>query len=292
MTQNSLFSTQEFIEASRKFVCIRIETYENKASEAMVRKLLGGRFENTAFVLFDPSGTRMLSKTGRSPNQGLSSARGPGHKASDSAVVSEMNRIARKFKTKADPTLAELQDFHSFKQALNVAAADQRLLVLVNAPTTDHEKLGEKLKPVFADPETVGRFHLDFLDASTDKDWAKVLRGSKKGPGIMIVQSGQFGLDGKVVAHLGLDHSVDEIRQSLLIANQKFAKLEKEKTTRPMFKLDVEKESNTSRPYPTVKIVTEMERSINVALAAAHVPETGAGAEVKSINTLARLPFW
>jgi len=57
-----LFATKEFIEASRKFVCIRIETYENKKSEAMVRKLLGGKFANTAFAIFNPTGTQQLSR--------------------------------------------------------------------------------------------------------------------------------------------------------------------------------------------------------------------------------------
>lgn len=195
----------------------------------MVRELLGGRFANTAFVLFNPSGTRMLSKTGRSPNQGLSSSRGPGRGASDSDVVSEMDRIARRYEPKGNLESAELQDFHSLKQSLNVASADQRLLVLVNAPKSDHGNLAEKLKPVFADSETIGKFHLDFLGEKTDKNWTAAVKGSKTKPGIMIVQSSQFGLDGKVVDQLELNESVDEIKKALLNANKKFAKVEKRK---------------------------------------------------------------
>ena len=236
MTKNSLFSTQEFIEASRKYVCIRIETYGSKKNEEMVRRLLGGKFVNTVFVLFDPTGESELSRTGRSPNQGLSKR---GRKANDETVVSEMNRIVEQFEPKDNLQMAGLQDFDSLKEAINVASADQRLLVLVNVNQTERDALREKLKPVFTHADVIGKFHLDFLDTKIDETWTKLVTGiedkgteekiAKEKPGIMIVRSSQFGLDGKVVAQLPLSQTVDEFKTALLAENKKFAEAEKRK---------------------------------------------------------------
>jgi len=46
-----LFSQPEFIRASRKFVCVRLESYESEEHQKLVRAFLDGRFENTAFCL-------------------------------------------------------------------------------------------------------------------------------------------------------------------------------------------------------------------------------------------------
>jgi hypothetical protein len=66
-----LFSQKEFIDASRNFVCVRLESYESKEHQDMVRSFLDGRFENTAFCILAPDGKERLSGTGRSPNAGL-----------------------------------------------------------------------------------------------------------------------------------------------------------------------------------------------------------------------------
>ena len=115
---------------------VRIETYENKEAEKMVRSLLNGTYANTAFCIFDPQGEQRLSGTGRSPTQVI------GRRLSDSndRVIAEMKRIASQYQSKSDG-VAELQDFLSFRQALNVASADQRLLVFVNADKAAVEKL-------------------------------------------------------------------------------------------------------------------------------------------------------
>ena len=226
MTKNSLFSTQEFIAASRKYVCIRIETYGSKENEKMVRRLLGGKFANTVFVLFDPTGESELTRKGRSPNQALSTR---GRKADDETVVSEMNRIVKEYEPKDNLQMAELQDFDSLKEAINVASAEQRLLVLVNVNKTERDALSEKLKPVFTHADVIGKFHLDFLDTQTDKTWKKLVTGTEEDPGIMVVQSSQFGLDGKVVAKFPLDQTADEFKTALLTENKKFAEAEKRK---------------------------------------------------------------
>ncbi len=220
-----MFSQKEFIDVSRSFVCIRIETYENKKSEEMVRSLLNGRYANTAFCMFDPQGTRRLSRSGRSPGQVM------GHRAedSDAAVISEMKRIAKRYTARGEKTDTVLQDFLSFRQALNVASADQRLLVFINADKDAAQKLSTTLKPLFADEEVIGRFHLDFLD-DDDKEWTKAIMGAEASPAINIIRSGTFGQEGTVMQQLPLTASVDTIKKTLLAANKEFSSSEKRKT--------------------------------------------------------------
>ena len=50
-TEISLFSKKSFIEASKKFVRVRLGTYESKKHQDMIRSLLHGKMMNTAFVV-------------------------------------------------------------------------------------------------------------------------------------------------------------------------------------------------------------------------------------------------
>ena len=196
----------------------------------MVRKLLNGRFANTAFAVFDPQGKRQLTRSGRSPGWGLGDGRrGPAADGNNDSIVAEMNRIARRYKPEGKDGQARLQDFNSLRQALNVASADQRLLVLVNASSDQRVRLEKVLRPVFSDKEIVGKFHLNFIDQKTDRNWAKSIQDAKSAPGIMVIRSGQFGLKGQSVAHLTLDSDEKEIKSTLLEANRKFARIEKRK---------------------------------------------------------------
>ena len=219
-----MFSTEEFIEASRKFVCVRIETFENKESEQLVKKVLNGRLANTAFVIFNPSGTKTLTRSGRGPQMAMAGSRTDTSGKQNTSILASMNRIAKQFKSKSSS--AELQDFHSLRQALNCASADQRLLVVVNGAKSELATTKKTLKSVFADEEVIGKYHLNFLDPKTDRNWTKVLNGEKKEPGIMVVRSSQFGLEGQVIEQLKLDAGKETIVAALSKANTQFAKQE------------------------------------------------------------------
>ena len=195
----------------------------------MVRELLDGRFENTAFVIYDPTGTRRLSKTGRSPDQGLNTRRGRG-KASNEDILKRMTQIASSFKPTGNTKEAELQDFHSFRQALNVASADQRLLLFVNVDKKSRSEVESNLKEVFTDAEVMGKFHLDFADSKTDVQWGDSVEGASNEAGMSLIWSGQFGLDGTVVEHLSLETKPKDIKSALLSANNKFSLLEQRKS--------------------------------------------------------------
>ena len=220
-----MFSTQEFIEASRSFVCVRIETYENKEHEKLIRSILNGRYANTAFCIFDPQGEKRLTRSGRSPDQALT---GRGTDDDNDTIIKEMNRIAKKYLAKTGDQDAVLQDFLSFGQALNVASADQRLLVFVNADKSATKEIMPTLEELFSDDEVVGRFHLD-LSGEEDKEWGKSIKGAKEEPAINIIRASKFGLDGTLVKQLPLGSSLTELKTALLDENKKYSSTEKRK---------------------------------------------------------------
>ncbi len=232
-----MFANEDFIKASRKFVCIRIETFESKDTEEKVRALLNGAFANTAFCIFDPTGEERLTRSGRGPSQSLATRgrRGQQAESGDDVMIERMNRIAGNYQAVGKAEDAILQDFNSFRQALNVASADQRLLVLVDVGKVDVEndsrkQVESKLQKVFANDEIKGKFHLKFTNQETDKNWSKVIKGVTSKPAIHIVRSGTFGLEGTAMDQLPLSASADEIKQAMLKSNEKFASLEKRKT--------------------------------------------------------------
>lgn len=132
-----------------------------------------------------------------------------------------MEQVAIQFPAKVDSSEAIVQDFHTFRQALNVASADQRVLVLVHAPKEQEKSLRESLRQVTNDERIVGRFHFDF---DPGEQWSKTIENAKPEPGIMIIRPGEFGLKGTMMSRLPLDADPAEVTKALLKANQQFAK--------------------------------------------------------------------
>jgi len=224
-----LFSTKKFTDASRKFVCIRIETYENNESEKLVKKVLHGELANTAFVILDPQGKQTLTKSGRSPRMAMVKDVRQTKGRRNELIIAQMNEIGKRFEPHTKPSTAELQDFHSLRQALNCASAEQRLLVFVNSSNKKRPAVEQKLKSVFGDKNIIGKFHLNFFDEKSDKNWTDVIEGAKDKPSIVVVRANQFGLKGDSLDQLALDASTQDIKKSLLAANSHFAKTEKRK---------------------------------------------------------------
>lgn len=196
----------------------------------MVRSFLRGRFENTAFCILAPDGEERLSGTGRSPAMGFGAGGPRGNPDTQrTAVLGSMERITKKYKSTGDPDKPVVQDFHSFRQALNVASADQRLLVFVAASEKPAKKLRQSLRPVLGDPEFIGRFHSDFGDKDGDADWMAAVSGTRSKSGLFIIQADQFGMKGTVLAQVPLDANPKEIKAALTEANAHFAKSEKRK---------------------------------------------------------------
>lgn len=192
-----------------------------------MRKILRGAFANTAFCVLAPDGEKQLTIGGRSP-AALFGQRG-GTDLDVDRVVKEMKELASRYKVRADEKEAVLQDFHTFRQALNVASGDQRLLVLTVATKNERAKAEKTLKAVFNDPKTEGIFHHDFLDASIDKNWAEKVKEEKAGSGFVLIQAGEFGTEGEVLAQLPLQSTADQLKKKFLVVNAVFAKSEERK---------------------------------------------------------------
>ena len=141
-------------------------------------------------------------------------------------IIDQMERIASRYTPRQDGPAAGLQDFHSLRQALNCASADQRPLVVVQSKTADRASVEEKLRSLFGDDDVIGKFHLDFLDPRVDRRWEAMIDGAENDTGILVVRSSQFGLDGKVLRQVPLDADTATIKQALLEANQEFAQVE------------------------------------------------------------------
>ena len=157
-----------------------------------------------------PDGQEWLSRASRGPEQVLGR----------SGATEALHRYALMYPAKAESKDALVQDFHSFRQALNVASADQRVLVLVNAPAGQESKLRESLRAVANDQSVIGRFHFDFEQSS---DWKANVTGSSDQPGIIMIHPGEFGMNGKVLKQLPLNATNEQIIATMLQANTHFA---------------------------------------------------------------------
>ena len=195
-----------------------------------MRKLLNGSFANTAFCVLTPDGEERLSRSGRSPLMAFSKTRRPpGEDGDDEVTVPAMEEIAKKYIATGDPSTPVVQDFQSFRQSLNVASGDQRLLLYVATPEDKQSELRKRLSPVMGDEKIIGRFHTDFYSKDADEKWADVITGEDGTTGLFIIQSGQFGQKGKVMTQLPLDAKAEEITSALLKANETFSETESRK---------------------------------------------------------------
>jgi len=215
-------------------VCVRLESYESEEHQKMVRSFLNGRFENTAFCLLSPDGNTRLSGTGRSPSQGLRRGRGTrgpggGRGAGNEGVIGAMEQVAERFRARASQQGAVVQDFHSFRQALNVASGDQRLLLYVVAPGEGRKELRLRLRPLMSDRDIVGRFHVDFAEEEPDARWREAVKGEGARTGFFVIRADPFGQTGSVMAECPLTAGVAELEAVLLKANASFARTEKRK---------------------------------------------------------------
>ena len=219
-----MLSKKEFIEASRDFVCIRLETYESKETQDRIRDLLDGTMQNTAFVVYAPDGKTKLTRSQRSPQFVLG---GRGSK-SIAPVVKEMEQIAEKYKVTGAQDQAVLQDFDSFKQSLNIASADQRLLVFTVSPQSVMPKVKDTLRTVFNDSSVSGKFHFD-VAGKEDLKWSESLKNVNAKTGVFIIRSDEYGQQGIVVRALPLDVPPNQLKADLLETNKQFSEFEKRK---------------------------------------------------------------
>jgi len=141
-------------------------------------------------------------------------------------AASRMREFAAFYPAKKPAAQALVPDFFSLRQALNVASADQRVLVVIHGSDAQTEPLRETLQVVCNDPDVIGRFHYDFEKSLKGQ---KTIRGLKAATGIAIVRSDEFGLNGDVMAHLPLNAEPAAIKRAMLAANKEYARTTEQK---------------------------------------------------------------
>ncbi|MGK0187753.1 MAG: hypothetical protein ACI9R3_003543 [Verrucomicrobiales bacterium] len=208
-----MFSNSDVIEATRKFVCVRIESYESEENQQLVRSHLNGRFANTAFCILAPDGKERLTRSGRGPSQIFSDT---------DSFASGLHSIAAKFDASGNASEAPVPDFNSFKLALNVASADQRVLVLIAAPEDRLKTVERRLRSLAWDSRVQGRFHFDLESTAS---WKAPLSQKKDAKaGIFLISPDEFGLTGVVMDRLELAATPNAIMTAMARVNALYAK--------------------------------------------------------------------
>ena len=212
----SFLSSSAVVAASRKFVCIRLATYESKEEAKFMETIFlgkGGVLANTVFCILAPDGKKKLVRPGRSPQFAFSSA---------SQMATQMNRLTVQYPLAARNALTDTQlpQLSKVDVALNVAACDNRpLVVTVGKAQEQLEEINQKLvKKAWSE-----KFAGQFVYASTIKRTdLKPLAGANGSSAIIVVEPGAFGVSGKVVAQLDANATEANIETALAKAIKEF----------------------------------------------------------------------
>lgn len=145
---------------------------------------------------------------------------------STASCVQQLQKIAAVYEPTADREPPIVPDFHTVRQALNVASADQRILVLVHGTAEDTRPVRESLRDVASDDRIIGRFHFDF---DTTDDWKANITELREESGITLIRPDEFGMSGTVMRQLPLNTGRSKVVQSLIHANSEFARTSQKK---------------------------------------------------------------
>ena len=212
----SFLSNSDVVAASRKFVCIRLATYESKKEAEFMETIFlgkGGVLANTVFCILAPDGKTKLVRPGRSPQFAFSST---------SRMASEMNRLVQQFPLAAKNALRDVQlpMVKKLDVSLNVAACDNRpLVVTVASDQPGLDAINQKLLSKAWSEQFAGQFVYGSTLKNSD---LKPLAGAKKSSAIMVVEPGAFGVSGKVVGQLEANATEASIQDMLAKAIKDF----------------------------------------------------------------------
>ena len=212
----SFLSSSAVVAASRKFVCIRLATYESKEEAKFMETIFlgkGGVLANTVFCILAPDGKKKLVRPGRSPQFAFSSA---------SQMATQMNRLVTQYPLAMRNALTDTQlpQLSKVDVALNVAACDNRpLVVTVGKAQEQLNEINQKLLRKAWSEKFAGQFVYASTIKSAD---LKPLAGAKDSSAILLVEPDAFGLSGKVVAQLDASATEANIEATLNKAIKNF----------------------------------------------------------------------
>lgn len=205
----SFLTNAKVIEASRKFVCIRLATYEDEAEAEFLKTIyLGntGQLENTVFVILSPDGDENLCRPGRGPHFAFRSA---------SQMAVEMDRIAAKYESKDhQPGKALLPEMKDVRLGVNVGACDGVPSVICVAKTQEElDKVKTKLAPLALSDDLAGKFVFASTTDKTELDGVKVKCDGDSG--ILVVLPDDYGLDAKIKSSFPIDTDIETLKAEL-----------------------------------------------------------------------------
>lgn len=204
----SYLSSPAVVTASREFVCIRVATYEDPDEAAFTASLFPGRsgLENTVFALLEPDGETPLTRAGRSPRMALG---GSTSEAAAEALLEAMASATARFGEGDLEPIVALPTALDLRRGLNVAACDlQPIAVLAVADEEKRIAARAELAKLAWSDEFIGE--CQYAVASTAAELATIAdlpeelieAGELTDSGtLLLVQPGQFGLTGRVLAH-------------------------------------------------------------------------------------------
>jgi len=189
----SFLSNEDVVAESRKFVCIRLATYEDaKEAEFLKNVYLGrsGHMENTTFAILSPDGKRKLTSAGRGPFHAYRNA---------AQMAMGMKGIASQHEGADKAALGDLQLplMKNVELALNVASCDNLPVIITVADAAERrQELNRALLPSAWSESLAGQF---VYVSVADKKLLKPITGVEIGEGILVVEPDQFGLSGAVL---------------------------------------------------------------------------------------------
>jgi hypothetical protein len=203
----SFLSDDQVIEASRNFVCIRLATYEDEAEAEFLRTVYVGRtgdLENTVFVLMTPDTKENLCRPGRSPDFAF---------RSPSSLAAEMNKIAKQYEASQEITNPILPQLKDVRLGLNVSSCDGLpSVVCVADENNPADFMQSVLAPMAYSTELAGKF---VYSTTTDSSMLESVQDYSGQPGILLIEPGEYGLDGKLIKYFSPSTKASVIEKAL-----------------------------------------------------------------------------
>ena len=215
----SFLTDKAVFTASKKFVCIRLATYENADENEVLKGVFapGGVLQNTVFSLMSPDGRTSLVRAGRSPAWAFGGQVGRGIHQQPPEVIGKMAQtmeaIALAYPGKDKPVgRVPLPYLADIKLALNIAAADRLPLVAVFGNAAQRKQMEQQLEPMAWADEFLGRA---LYVPVTQLGEFKAITGLKTQAGYVVIQPDIFGLKGNVIQEISLLTTAAQLKQYL-----------------------------------------------------------------------------
>jgi len=212
----SFLSRPEVIAASRKFVCVRLISYEDAEEMKFLKGVVttrSGEAENTVFTIFSPDGSKTLVRASRSMKHGFRDA---------ADLAATMDRVAKPFEANGEgtPPLPLVADV---RLGVNVAACDNQPLVVVFGEEKTRKALQDKVAALAWSKEWRGRF----VYASAAAKDLSMIEGAEGKAGVLVIAPEKFGRKGKVLGQADADASAEAIAKAFAAAMKKWQPQEK-----------------------------------------------------------------